>query len=125
MNFMSLWRGAASTLLILHSFPRTRSTTQQPRTGPSTEGDIPYSRCPNNGVMFSVFFAVGSHGRPTGRRVASRPSFFADMVTIPAHRRSPSSRHRAIIDPAGSFCKANAVIPDKVWLDGWLRLSNL
>src|SRR5262245_25449059 len=44
---------------------------------------------------------------PTGRRVASRPSFFADMVTIPTHCRSPSSRHRAIIDPAGCFCKAN------------------
>ena len=59
-------------------------------------------------------------GRPTGRRVASGPSFFADMVTIPTHRRSPSSRHRAIIDPAGSFCKANAVIPDKAWLNGFL-----
>jgi hypothetical protein len=52
--------------------------------------------------------------------VASRPNFFADMVTIPTHRRSPRSRHRAIIDPAGSFCKANAVIPDKVCLDGLL-----
>ena len=58
---------------------------------------------------FSVFLAVGLRRRPTGRRVASGPSFFADMVTIPTHPRSPSSRHRAIIDPAGSFCKANAV----------------
>jgi hypothetical protein len=70
--------------------------------------------------MLSVFFAVGLRGRPTGRGVACRPSFFADMVTIPRRRRSPSSRHRAIIDPAGSFCKANAVFPDKVWLNGFL-----
>src|SRR5262249_12627272 len=37
------------------------------------------------------------------RRATSRPSFFADMVTIPTHRRSPSSRHRAIIDPASTL----------------------